>query len=143
MSRRSFILFAVVAAATNVLVGCEPRVARVPTEARDVATCTPALIEIDAGAEIWFGHEPHDESQLIGVLCAEALPGVSAAQKQQFSDWLRSDPGDYTGQPGSKLRICGMEESWVEPSRDLAAEASRRIPGIMDWCWILGPADLP
>lgn len=68
---------------------------------------------------------------------------MSAAQKNAFSDWLRSDPGEYTGQPESKLRSCGMEESWVEPSRDLAAEASRRIPRIMGWCWILGPAGLP
>lgn len=105
--------------------------------------CQPALVMVDRSGLIWFGNEPHERSVLLVALCRRDLPAASADAKKALSTWLQENQEKYSGRPESKLRICGMDMVSAAPTDELLGEARKRLPGVMDWCWVLGQVQMP
>lgn len=106
-------------------------------------SCTPTVVVVERAGVIWYGNEPHSKSVLIGALCREDVPAASSEAKKDLSAWLQKaqEQDGKAGHPGQ--RICGSDRARDEPSPELLAEATKRLKGLRDWCWILGKAEVP
>ena len=113
-----------------------------PTVSPQAAACVPTIVVADDNGVVWFGNEPHRPSRLVVALCKADLPLATEDRRRSLSQWLQATQGDPAQNPGSTLRICSKEGLSPAPADGLLAQARQHLPGLHDWCWAPGPANL-
>ncbi len=123
--------------------GCtrEPAPEASPAPSPQAAACVPTIVVADWDGVVSYGNEFHRPSRLLIALCKADLALVTKERKKSLSWWLQTTQTEPAQGPGSTLRIY-KEEPSPAPAEGLLVQARHHLPGLHDWCWVLGPTDL-